>query len=113
MGRVRSACFSWLGPGSHILPHVDAYYPNVIRAHIGLQVPPQSLVRVAAARCELAPGEVVMIDGQVEHEVANLSPTPRITLLVDVEMTPREARFVLAHSPRRVALDAAAAGLMR
>ena len=46
MQRVRTASFSWLEPGSHILPHTDAYYDRLIRAHLGLRVPSRSLLRI-------------------------------------------------------------------
>lgn len=98
---ILSACFSWLDPGSHIMAHIDAYYPNVIRAHLGLKVPASSMLRVAEAQQELQERQVVMIDGQVEHEVANLSKSPRVTLLIDAEMSPDEAQYVMAHSPAR------------
>ena len=107
VGRVRTASFSWLDPGSHILPHTDAYYHRLIRAHLGLRVPPQSLLRVEEEIRELREGEAVVLDGQTPHEAANLSPVPRVTLLVDVEMTEAEEAFVMGESSyRREALQA-------
>jgi hypothetical protein len=101
IGRIRTACFSWLGPSAHIVAHTDAYYHGLIRSHLGLRVPPRSLLRVADELRELEEGGVVMIDGQTEHEVGNLSAEPRVTLLVDVEMTAAEAAYVLEHSAAR------------
>lgn len=94
IGRIHTACYSWLGPGGHILAHTDAYYPGMIRAHLCLRIPPMSLMRVNQAKRALQVDEVVVIDGQVVHEVANLSAEPRVTLLVDVAMNEREQAYI-------------------
>lgn len=99
--RVRTACFSWLDPGSHIQPHTDAYYDHQIRAHLGVLVSPRALIRVDGCVREFNRAEVLVIDGQVTHEVANLSSDPRVTMLVDFEMTPEEEAYVNAASRAR------------
>ncbi|MCC6671120.1 MAG: aspartyl/asparaginyl beta-hydroxylase domain-containing protein [Planctomycetes bacterium] len=106
IGRIRTACFSWLGPGAHIYAHTDAYYHRLVRLHLGLRVPAQSLMRVADELRSLEEGVCIVVDGQTPHEAANLSAQPRVTLLVDVEMSAAEEHYVLAVSPhRRRALD--------
>jgi aspartyl/asparaginyl beta-hydroxylase (cupin superfamily) len=101
LGCIRTACFSWLDPGTHVVPHTDAYYHRLIRLHLGLRIPPQSLMRSQDEIRSLDEGRVVVLDGQVPHEAANLSTEPRVTLLVDVEMTDAEQDYVLSQSPRR------------
>ena len=101
LGRVRTACFSWLDPGTHILPHTDAYYHRLIRLHLGLRIPVQSLMRIQDELRSLVEGRVIVLDGQTPHEAANLSAKPRVTLLVDIEMTAAEEDYVLSVSCHR------------
>ncbi|HMQ21234.1 MAG TPA: aspartyl/asparaginyl beta-hydroxylase domain-containing protein [Planctomycetota bacterium] len=80
---VVSAGFSWMESGCHIYPHVDAKPLNVLRAHLGLEVPDGSLMRVGADQHTWREGRVLVFDGFVEHETANTAATRRVVLLVD------------------------------
>lgn len=101
IGRIRTALFSWLDPGTHIYPHTDAYFHRMIRAHLGLRVPEQCPMRTGAETRSLECARLVAFDGQTEHEVANLSTQPRVTLLLDVQLTDAEEDYVASVSPVR------------
>jgi beta-hydroxylase len=101
VGRVTTALFSWLDPGTHIYPHHDAYFHRMIRAHLGLRVPEGCPLRSGAETRSYADARLVIIDGQVEHETANLSSQARVTLLLDVRMTDEEEDYVASVSPVR------------
>ena len=87
---IESAAFSCLEPGCHILPHIDRYFPGVVRAHLGLVVPEGAKARIGTLVATWQEGKVLLFDGQIEHEVANLAPVPRTILLADFVLTPRE-----------------------
>jgi beta-hydroxylase len=91
---IDSAAFSRLAPGCHILPHVDRYFPGVVRAHLGLIVPPGARARIGSTYATWAEGKVLLFDGQIEHEVANLGPEPRTVLLADFVLTEEEQRVL-------------------
>ncbi len=80
---VSSAGFSWMESGCHIYSHVDAKPMNLLRAHLGLEVPEGALMRVGADRHTWSEGRALVFDGFVEHETANTAATRRVVLLVD------------------------------
>lgn len=87
---IDSAAFSRLEPGCHILPHIDKYFPGVVRAHLGLVVPAGAQARVGTFHTEWREGRALLFDGQVEHEVVNGAATPRTVLLADFVLTADE-----------------------
>jgi hypothetical protein len=80
---VVSAGFSWLEPGCHIYPHVDKKPVDLLRAHLGLEIPAGALMRVGTDRHTWREGGVLLFDGFVEHETANTAAARRVVLLVD------------------------------
>ena len=78
-----TAGFSWLKPGTHIIPHVG--YPNrVLRCHLGLTVPDKECaLRVGIETRHWQEGKCLIFDDTVEHEAWNYSKTNRIVLLID------------------------------
>ena len=80
---VVSAGFSWMESGCHIYSHVDAKPENLLRAHLGLEVPSGALMRVGKDQHTWTEGRCLVFDGIVDHETANTAPTRRVVLLVD------------------------------
>lgn len=80
---ARSAAFSRLEPGAHILPHRDAEEPGVLRHHLGLVTGSGGYLRVGDEWIEWEEGKVDAFDGQTEHEALNLGQSPRLVLLAD------------------------------
>lgn len=93
---VLAGAFSRMEPGCHILPHRDHPRPNVLRAHLGLRVPPGSQLRVGQDRGAWQEGRCLVMDGQVEHETANLGSEARTILLVDFCMNDSERAYAAA-----------------
>lgn len=93
---LRTAGFSVLTPGTHILPHQDKEHPRVVRAHLGLVVPQGAAMRVAGSYRYWQDGKVSLFDGQLVHETANFAPTPRVVMLLDFELDHAEWALVLA-----------------
>jgi len=81
-----AAAFSWLEPGTNILPHRDAPDPGVVRTHLGVSVGRGAFLRVGDEWWEWTDGEALSFDGQLEHEVLHLGRERRIVLLADVPL---------------------------
>lgn len=81
-GATPEICFSTLTPGRHILPHRgDSNLRSVV--HLGLVVPPSSVLKVAGEERSWAPGKVMAFDDTYEHEAWNRSDATRAVLLMD------------------------------
>lgn len=122
--QVTTAAFSILVPGAHILPHTGymGYSDRVLRAHLGLQVPPGAEVSAAFAPtawesgderkgCHLRAGNkkwgwrnggMLVFDDTHLHEAWNFTKEERVILLLDFE---RPTEFL----PPKTLLDAIAA----
>lgn len=87
---VVSTGFSWMEPGCHIYPHVDAKPVNLLRAHVGLEIPEGALMRVGPDRHTWSTGRALVFDGYIEHETANTASVRRVVLLVDALLTGAE-----------------------
>jgi aspartyl/asparaginyl beta-hydroxylase (cupin superfamily) len=77
---------SWLGPGCHILPHVDEQFIRSARIHLGLDDPTHALMRVKEARRTWQRGRAFAFDSGDEHEAANEGATPRVALILEVRL---------------------------
>jgi aspartyl/asparaginyl beta-hydroxylase (cupin superfamily) len=107
--KVRTAAFSILVPGAHILPHSGyvGYSDRVLRAHLGLQVPPGaevgakfaptkwegearagSFLRAGDEKWGWRNGEVLVFDDTHLHEAWNFTKQERVILLLDFERPP-------------------------
>lgn len=78
----------------HIHPHIDVKEDGIVRAHLGLQIPKESAIRLCGELVRWKEGEAIVIEGGVDHEAANLSKTPRIVLLIDFQATPEEWAYI-------------------
>jgi len=83
---VVEAVFSRLMPGTHIYRHVDAFRPDEVRCHLGLDVPEQALLRTENDIGVVGVGECRVFDAARDHESANLSEHPRTILICDVRV---------------------------
>lgn len=82
---LRTAFFSILEPGKRLPPHRGPYN-GVLRLHLGLIVPEPAercWIRVAAERRCWRPGQVLLFDDSLEHEVHNDTDGVRVVLFVD------------------------------
>lgn len=82
---LRTAFFSILEPGKRLPPHRGPYN-GVLRLHLGLVVPEQTercWIRVENERRNWRPGEVLIFDDALEHEVHNDTDEVRVVLFVD------------------------------
>ena len=82
---VRTAFFSILEPGKRLPPHRGPYN-GVLRLHLGLIVPQPiewCWLRVGAERRIWQPGEVLIFDDSLQHEVHNNTEGVRVVLFVD------------------------------
>ncbi|NOX76572.1 MAG: aspartyl/asparaginyl beta-hydroxylase domain-containing protein [Gammaproteobacteria bacterium] len=82
---VRTAFFSILEPGKRLPPHRGPYN-GVLRLHLGLVIPEQPekcWLRVASEHRHWQPGEVLIFDDALNHEVHNDTNDIRIVLFVD------------------------------
>lgn len=82
---LRTAFFSILEPGKRLPPHRGPYN-GVLRLHLGLVVPEpraRCWIRVTDQRRHWAPGEVLVFDDALEHEVHNGTDGARVVLFVD------------------------------
>jgi beta-hydroxylase len=78
-----AAGFSLLKPHSRIHPH-RGYAGSFLRCHLPLSVPQgDCALRVENEVRTWTPGECLVFDDRVEHEAWNLTPEPRIVLLLD------------------------------
>lgn len=79
---LENAGFSRLRAGCEIAPHVG-YTNQVLRLHLGLQVPPACALRVGSETAHWEEGKCLVFDDTVEHAAWNRSQGERIILLVD------------------------------
>ena|SRR5689334_2482070 len=79
---MTTAGFSFLNPGTHILPH-RGYSTDVLRCHLGLQVPAGCSMRVGTETRQWVEGRCLVFDDTMEHEVWHRGDQPRVVLLVD------------------------------
>lgn len=110
--QVRTAAFSILAPGAHILPHTGylGYSDRVLRCHLGLHVPEAASVPAgfapakwdedtldARAGCFLRAGDerwgwrdgqLLVFDDTHVHEAWNNSNEERVILLLDFQRPP-------------------------
>lgn len=82
---LRTAFFSILEPGKRLPPHRGPY-SGVLRLHLGLVVPRRAencWIRVEGERRFWRPGEVLIFDDSLIHEVHNDTEETRVVLFVD------------------------------
>lgn len=82
---LRTAFFSILEPGKRLPPHRGPYN-GVLRLHLGLIVPEpraRCWIRVGGETRRWAPGEVLVFDDALNHEVHNDTEGVRVVLFVD------------------------------
>ena len=76
-------CASILAPGTQLHPHCGP--TNVrLRAHLGLEVPPECGLKVAGRERSWSVGEWLVFDDSFEHSAWNHSSRRRVVLIVDV-----------------------------
>jgi aspartyl/asparaginyl beta-hydroxylase len=85
-----AAGFSRLGPGSHVLPHVDEQVVPSLRCHLTVAADPGARMRVGDEVRLFEPGGILVFDSGVEHEVVHEGREPRVTLIVEVERAQAE-----------------------
>lgn len=78
------AGFSIMRGGTHIRPHVG-YSKAVLRAHLGLIIPPSCGIRVGPETREWTAGKLLVFDDTVSHEAWNQSSQDRVVLLADFQ----------------------------
>ncbi|KAG5879021.1 hypothetical protein JTB14_009659 [Gonioctena quinquepunctata] len=86
--------FSVMHPGTHIWPHCGPTNCR-LRAHLGLEVPSKTFIRVATETRSWKEGEIIIFDDSFEHEVWHNGTKLRLVLIVDIwhpELTPSEKR---------------------
>lgn len=82
---IRTAFFSILEPGKRLPPHRGPYN-GVLRLHLGLIVPEPAercWIRVGPERRHWRPGEVLIFDDALDHEVHNDTDGIRVVLFID------------------------------
>lgn len=82
---LRTAFFSILEPGKRLPPHRGPYN-GVLRLHLALVVPESAQncwIRVDTERRFWQPGEALIFDDALEHEVHNDTGEVRVVLFVD------------------------------
>jgi len=77
-----TAGLSRLNPGAHIVPHAGRPI-GVLRAHLGIDVPPRCGLRVGSEIRRWQEGRCLVFDDTSEHEAWNLDTRPRTVLLLD------------------------------
>jgi beta-hydroxylase len=85
--------FSRLGPGAHIVPH-KGYDPQVVRVHLGMQVPDDCWIAVGAHKRSWCEGEWLAFDDTQLHMATNRSAQSRILLLLDIYLGCRPAEVL-------------------
>jgi aspartyl/asparaginyl beta-hydroxylase (cupin superfamily) len=75
--------FSRLAPGTRVAPHAGPTNLR-LRLHLGLDIPPNCGLRVAAESRTWIPGRCIVFDDSFEHEVWNDSDRERTVLVVDL-----------------------------
>jgi beta-hydroxylase len=89
---IENAFFSILAPGK-IIPTHHGITKGLIRAHLGIIVPPQSdqcFMNVGDVRCTWEEGRILLFDDSYMHDVTNNTDHERVVLLFDF---PRPLRF--------------------
>jgi beta-hydroxylase len=82
---VRLAMFSFLAPGSKIIPHTGPS-KGAKRYHLGLSCPPEAQIIVDGEAYSWKDGEGVLFDDTYVHSVENRSAkAPRVVLFCDVD----------------------------
>jgi beta-hydroxylase len=82
---IQTAFFSILAPGKIVPPH-NGITKALIRAHLGLIVPPppaECYMDVDDVRCTWQPGQVLVFDDTYRHAVSNSGDQIRVVLLFD------------------------------
>lgn len=82
---IRTAFFSILEPGKRLPPHRGPYN-GVLRLHLGLIVPEPAehcWIRVGSEHRHWQPGEVLIFDDALNHEVHNDTDGVRVVLFID------------------------------
>lgn len=82
---IRTAFFSILEPGKRLPPHRGPYN-GVLRLHLGLIVPlpaERCWIRVGSDHRHWQPGEVLIFDDALNHEVHNDTDGVRVVLFID------------------------------
>jgi beta-hydroxylase len=82
---IQTAFFSILAPGK-IVPAHKGITKGLIRAHLGLMVPPppaECFMDVGDVRCTWEEGEVLVFDDTYQHAVSNSGEQMRVVLLFD------------------------------
>lgn len=82
---LKTAFFSILEPGKRLPPHRGPYN-GVLRLHLGLIVPDPAercWLRVGGEHRNWQPGEVLIFDDSINHEVHNDTNGVRVVLFVD------------------------------
>ncbi len=80
---VMSAMFSVLRPHTVLRPHRGLPY-GILRAHMGLFVPPECGLRVSGVTREWHEGEWLVFDDTCLHSAWNNSDQVRVILMIDV-----------------------------
>ncbi|CAH0562591.1 unnamed protein product [Brassicogethes aeneus] len=86
--------FSVMHPGTHVWPHCGPTNCR-LRAHLGLEVPSNTYIRVAEETRSWENGKVLIFDDSFEHEVWHNGSQFRLVLIVDVwhpELTAQEIK---------------------
>ena len=107
---VVAAAFSCMEPGCTIPSHTDVKPVDRLRAHLGLETPDGSMMRVGPDLHEWSTGRCLLFDGCVEHETANMSEHRRVVLLVDVDLNVAEMRCLTRWHAELEARGVATAG---
>jgi beta-hydroxylase len=82
---IETAFFSILAPGK-IVPSHHGITKGLIRAHLGLIVPPEPercYMDVGEVRCTWEEGRILVFDDSYHHNVANNTDQERVVLLFD------------------------------
>jgi beta-hydroxylase len=82
---IQTAFFSILAPGKIVPPH-NGITKGLIRAHLGLVVPPPQVecyMDVGDVRCTWQEGQVLVFDDTYKHNVSNSGDEIRVVLLFD------------------------------
>lgn len=109
---LKTAFFSILEPGKRLPPHRGPYN-GVLRLHLGLIVPEPAercWIRVQDQHRTWSPGEVLVFDDALEHEVHNDTDGIRVVLFIDFV---RPCRWPVSWLNRLVLLAAQWSPLVR
>lgn len=82
-GHAPEICFSWLAPGTHILPHYGVTNTRLV-LHLPLVVPEGCMLVVGGQPHRWQEGRCVVFDDTYLHEAWNRSDELRAVLIMDV-----------------------------